>query len=255
MRTARAYFPKLTASALLAVATLLGACSTLDGSDQRATLVIEVTESVDQATTIARTLTFRSTEVAVTAAAAATTIYQLDGINVQLAATMRAALPPTQQVVFDTAPVTPGLNAPLPGEWTQTPLPGAPVAQPGAGSATPVPDQPNQLTAVGPALAVRDADGCAVALQTSIPASSPRIYATTRILNAAAGTSIQAAWSSQGQVVFSNNPYTIPEDDPDFCVWFYIEPADVNFAPGDWSLQFLVNGQPGGASAAFTLTS
>ncbi len=239
----------------MAAILLLSACSTLDGSDQRATLIAEVTDSVDQATTVARTLTFRSTEVAVTAAAAATTIYQLDGINVQLAATMRAAIPPTRQVVFDTAPVTPGLNAPLPGEWTPTPLPGAAVAQPGAGAATPAPDQQNQLTVVGPALAVRDADGCAVAVQTSMPASSPRIYATTRILNAAAGTSLQAAWSSQGQVVFSNDPFTIPEDDPDFCVWFYIEPADVTFAPGDWSLQFLVNGQPAGAAAPFTLTS
>lgn len=244
----------LTGSAILAGAFLIGGCGTLDGSDQRGTLAAEVTASLDEATAIARTLTWRTTEVAATAASAATVIFQLDGVNQQLAVTMRAAIPPTQQVVQDTGPVTPGYNEPLPGEWTPTPLPGSEpdVVPPGA---TPAPNATNQIVQVGPALAVRDSDGCAVAIQTSFPASSSRIYATARILNATAGTSVQAAWSSGGQVVFSNTAYTLPADDADFCVWFYIEPADVTFSPGEWSLQFLVNGQQSGASAAFTLTS
>lgn len=244
----------LPGAALLATMLLISGCGALDGSDQRGTLAAEATAALDEATTIARTLTWRTTEVAATAAAAATVIYQLDGVNQQLAVTMRAAIPPTQQVVLDTGPVTPGYNEPLPGEWTPTPPPGS-VTSPEVPGATSAPGTSNQLTAVGPALSVRDSDGCAVSLQTSISASSSRIYATTRILNATAGTSVQAAWSSGGQVVFSNTPYTLPSDDADFCVWFYIEPADVTFAPGEWSLQFLINGQPSGSPAAFTLTS
>ncbi|MFN8377039.1 MAG: hypothetical protein U0452_00055 [Anaerolineae bacterium] len=243
----------MTGPVLLSSAILLSACGVLDGSEQRGTLAAEVTASLDEATTIARTLAWRTTEVAATAASAATVVFQLDGVNQQLAVTMRAAIPPTQQVVQDSGVVTPGYNAPLPGEWTPTPIPGS-AAESDAPGVTPAPDTPNQVTAVGPALAVRDSDGCAVSIQTSIPASSPRIYATTRILSATAGTSVQAAWSMGGQVVFSNTPFTLPADDSDFCVWFYIEPTDVNFAPGEWSLQFLVNGQPSGNAATFSLT-
>lgn len=244
----------LTGSAVLAAALLAGGCGVLDGSDQRGTLAAEVTASLDEATAIARTLTWRTTEVAATAASAATVIFQLDGVNQQLAVTMRAAIPPTQQVVQDTGPVTPGYNEPLPGEWTLTPLPGT-VPDSALAGATPPPNAPNQIAQVGPALAIRDSDGCAVSIQTSLPASSPRIYATARILNATAGTSVQAGWSRGGQVVFSNTPYSLPADDADFCVWFYIEPADVTFSPGEWSLQYLINGQPSGVPAAFTLTS
>jgi hypothetical protein len=243
----------LTPARLLLLAVSLAATLTGCAGDQQANLAAEVTAALDEATAIAQTLSARTTEVAGTAAAAATTVFQLDGINQQLAVTMRAAIPPTDQVVFNSAPVTPGLNAPLPGQWTPTPILGAEADQPPPG-ATPAPGAQNQITAVGPALAVRESDGCAVAIQSSIPASSPRIYATTRIVNATAGTSVQAAWSSGGQVVFSNTPYALPADDADFCVWFYIEPTDVTFAPGDWSLQFLVNGQPTGAPTAFTLT-
>jgi len=240
--------------ALLAGVLLVSGCGVLDGSDQRGTLAAEATASLDEATAIARTLTWRTTEVAATAASAATVVFQLDGVNQQLAVTMRAAIPPTQQVVQDSGPVTPGYNEPLPGEWTPTPLPGS-VPDNTSPGATPPPDAPNQIAQVGPALAVRDSDGCAASIQTSVSASSPRIYATARILNATAGSSVQASWSSGGQVVFSNTPYTLPADDADFCVWFYIEPTDVTFAPGEWSLQFLVNSQPAGAPAAFSLVS
>jgi hypothetical protein len=234
-------------------ALLAGGCGTLSGADQQGTLSAELTEFVEESTAIASTLQARTTEIAATSAWSATSVFLLDGINQQLAVTMRAAIPPTRQIVSAEGPVTPGMNAPLPGEWTPTPLNGSPAATPDP-NVTSAADTPNQLTAVGPALAVRESDGCAASVQTMIPASSPRIYATTRILNATAGTSVQASWSLGGAVVFSNNPYTIPQDDADFCVWFYIEPADVNFAPGDWSLQFLINGSPAGSPAEFTLT-
>lgn len=234
-------------------ALLLSGCGALSGADQQGTLAVELTQFQGEATAIAQTLQARTTEVAATTAWAATSAFQLDGVNQQLAVTMRAAIPPTRQIVSADGPVTPGMNAPLPGEWTPTPIDGSSVSTPNP-NATPPPGGVNQLTTVGPALAVRDSDGCAAGVQTSISASAPRIYATTRILNATAGTSVQASWSSGGSVVFSNNPYTLPTDEADFCVWFYIEPADVNFTPGDWSLQFLINGSPAGNPAAFTLT-
>ncbi len=253
MEKTNVLLPSLHRWGLVVGALLLCGCSALNGADQQGTLSAELTEFVGGSTAIAQTLQARTTEVAATVAAAATVAFQLDGVNQQLAVTMRAAIPPTRQIVSADGPVTPGLNAPLPGEWTPTPLDGA-LDSTSNPNATPPPGGANQVTVVGPALAVRDSDGCAVSVQNSISASSPRIYATTRILNATAGTSVQATWSNQGAVVFSNDPYTLPSDDADFCVWFYIEPTDVNFALGEWSLQFLINGSLAGTPAAFTLT-
>lgn len=241
------------APGLFWAALLLGGCGALSGADQQGTLAVELSQFQGESTAIAQTLQARSTDVAATVVWAATSAFQLDGVNQQLAVTMRAAIPPTQQIVSADGPVTPGMNAPLPGEWTPTPVPGAAVSTPAPNITAPS-GGANQLTEVGPALAVRDSDGCAAGIQTTISASSTRIYATTRILNATAGTSVQASWSNEGIVVFSNNSYTLPADEADFCVWFYIEPADVSFTPGAWSLQFLINGSPAGNPASFTLT-
>ncbi len=112
----------------------------------------------------------------------------------------------------------------------------------------------NQLTQVGVALGVYDSDGCATGLQTQVSSGAPRLYATTRILNALAGSQLSVTWTASGQVVYTNNAYTLSENDDDFCLWFYIEPTDVNFAPGEWSIQFLVNGQLAGSPSVFTMT-
>jgi hypothetical protein len=228
---------------LVLVLLCMTGCGALNSTDTRGTLAAEATAFVDESTQIALSINQRATQVAATAAIARTDAAFIDGVNVQLAATMRAAIPPTQQIIANSGPITPGMMATL--DTPRTADPNVPTADPAA---------VNQLTQVGVALAVREADGCAASLQSSVSATAPRIYATTRILNAAGGTAISASWSSAGQVVYSNSAYQIPQDDDDFCLWFYIEPTDVTFSPGDWQVQFLVNNQPVGAPAAFTMT-
>lgn len=227
---------------------IVGACDTLRGVDTKGTLQAEVTEFVDASTDIAETSAALATSINATAARARTEIAMIDGVNAQLALTLRAALPPTQQIVSNQGPVTPEFDSSVLGQFTPTPGAG------GESAITPSGDS-NQLTQVGVALNVReDIDGCAAGLQTQVPASSPRLYATTRILNALAGAQVSVTWTANGQVVYSNSAYGLPQDDPDFCVWFYIEPTDVTFAPGEWAIQFSINGQPVGSPSVFTMT-
>lgn len=231
MMTFRRFF--LFVTSLLSL-WIVSACGALSGVDTPATLQAEVTEFALESTDIAQTLSAQATSAFQSAEMARTEVIFLDGVNQQLAATMRAASPPTQQVISDQAIVTPGMNAPLPDQFTPTP-------NSDGGQVVSSPDS-NQLTEIGAALAVRESDDCAVGLQTQISASSPRIYATTRILNALNGTQVSAAWNYAGDTVYTNTAYEIPRDDDDFCLWFYIEPTDVAFTPGDWSIQFMVNG-------------
>jgi hypothetical protein len=209
----------------------------------------EQTEFVDESTRIASTLRVRGTEVMETAAFAETYVANADGINRQLAATMRALIPPTDQVIDTSGEVTPGLIA-RPGEFAAaTQAPSMPDAV-----ETVSPDTPNVFTQVATAAGVRDSDGCAIAPQSEFSTNAPEIYITARVLNATAGTTVTATWSYEGEQVFQSPSFTIEADDPDFCVWFYIEPVDVTFSAGSWSAQFVVNGQPQQPAASFTIS-
>ncbi|MBE2184345.1 MAG: hypothetical protein IAE89_13020 [Anaerolineae bacterium] len=228
---------------------IVSACGSLGGADTKGTLQAEATAFVDASTQIAQTSLALATSVNATAAMARTEIGFIDGMNAQLAQTLRAAVPPTQQIVSNQGPVTPGFNSALPGQFT----PSAGGSDPGAEGNVQT-GETNQFAQVGVATGVHDSDGCATAIQTQVSSSTSRLYATARILNAAAGTQLSVTWMANGQVVYTNSAYSLPQDDSDFCLWFYIEPTDVSFATGEWSIQFLINGQPVGSPSAFTMT-
>jgi len=227
---------------IAATSFVLAGCAGSAASNP-ATLQAEATAFADESTQIALSIESQGTAAVSTAAAARTQIMQIDALNQQLALTLRAAIPPTQQIVNSYGVVTPGMNAPLPGQFTPAPSEG--TVQPGTS---------NQLTQIGPALSVLDDDGCAASLVQTVSSGTPRIYATTRMLNAVAGTQVSVSWSVDGQVVYTNTSFALPQDDPDFCLWFYIEPSDVTFSPGNWSIQFLINGTPAGQPSGFVIT-
>lgn len=243
---------------------LLTGCTTLGGSEDPALMQAEVTALVDEATRIAVGNQQIATEIAATVAAAQTAVTVQEGVNRQLALTLRAVVPPTPQIVASSGIVTPGMNAPLVPPSPIPPQPGvgaaAPTLAPGSMQPTlaPVPpagmlDSSNQFTAVATSAAVNEADGCAVSFQASFPLSTPRIYATTRVLNARGGTSVLVEWSFNGQAALRSSAYTIPQDDPDFCLWFFLEPTDVPFQAGSWSVQFYADNQPVLPVAQFTM--
>jgi hypothetical protein len=239
------HYNTLTISCVL---LCLCACSSIGSSSNGATLQAEQTAFESESTLIAQSLRAQSTQVMGTAVAAQTYLANIEAINRQLAATRRALIPPTEQVIERSGPVTPGLIV-NPGDLL-------PATAPANGDSADSADTgaANQFTEVTTAAGIDEADGCANGVQSQFSSSAPRIYLTTRVLNAVGGSSVGAQWLFEGQVVFESSSFTISEDDPDFCIWFYIEPADVEFSPGSWSAQFLLNGAPTSSPATFTIS-
>lgn len=217
------------------------------------TLQAELTELAEEETRIAGQMENDREDLAATAAAAGTYVARVDSINEQLAVTMRAFIPPTQQMIENAGPVTPGMNEPLPGQENAAAL--APVGTPGAGEVTAGQtggSGQSQFTEIGTAQAVRESDGCAADRTAQFSTSATRVYATTRALNITAGTAVYAEWLSNGTRVSQSSVYTVEQNDDDFCLWFYLEPSDAPFTAGNWSVQFYADGASvGGASFTF----
>lgn len=236
-----------------AAVLLMGACTGLDPNVLNpATMQAELTAIADEETRIAEAGTALRTQVAATAVAAETYVVRADGVNTELVRTMRAVMPPTRQLVDTSGGATPGLNAPLSPADAAFLTPNAPGTMADtaamAGAPAPIPGDPsarNQLTEVGVSLDVRESDGCAADSTTQFSAAVPRIYATARALNIVGGTSLYVAWSYEGASVSQSSVYTVPSDDDDFCIWFYLEPTDAALSAGAWSVQFFIDGAPG----------
>ena len=228
-------------SLVLIVTVLIGACSALTPEDPAATLQAEREGYIAEATSISQSAEAQATQVEATALAAQTYVAEMEGRNQLLLATLRAVLPPTQQIVNRSGVVTPGLMA------TQAPGGIAAPTQPGDVASNPANTSGSlgdmQFTQVGTASNVRDSDGCAVSLEYSFPANIQRIYITTRGLNVKAGTQMHVEWDYQGQSTHTED-WTVPNDDADFCTWFYLEPTGEAFAAGDWSVSLTANGIP-----------
>jgi hypothetical protein len=227
----------------LLVGVLVG-CEALAAPDPSAGMGVELTAYVSEATSIAQSLAAQGTAVVVTAQSAATYIVQQDGINRQVVATLRAGLPPTAQVVLGADPSV-GATPPI----------GESMLDGGAGASAPAASVEGGFTEFQPpqtASAVRSSDDCAEVVTTEFSSASPIIYVTTRAFNMRAGTQMAVEWLLSGQVVYNFN-FAVPVDDPDYCLWFSITPADVPFTPGDWSVRLLANGAPILPTASFVI--
>jgi hypothetical protein len=154
----------------------------------------------------------------------------------------------------------PGAVVPQPNTLALIPTPGinsnsAPVITPdapaqNAGAITPSPSGATLYNAVM-AEAVGKND-CALAPITSFKASIERIYVVATAANVAPGTKLASRWMLEGKEVVSHD-FT-----PDFaiqqnCVWFFIDPKDTPFTPGNWSVQLEINGTSIGSPVPFTI--
>lgn len=90
-------------------------------------------------------------------------------------------------------------------------------------------------------------DDCVDTPQSSFsrPATDS-IYISAMVRNKPPGVTLQSVWSYSGdeRVRFDYTPaFHIQEN----CIWFFIEPSDTEFTPGDWRVELSVNGAPAGA--------
>ena len=91
------------------------------------------------------------------------------------------------------------------------------------------------------------ADDCVDTPQSSFSqAATNSIYVSAMARNKPAGVTLQSIWSYSGdeRVRFDYTPdFHIQEN----CIWFFIEPSDTEFTPGEWRVELNVNGAPFGA--------
>lgn len=230
----------------------LSACSTFEPAvDTEATITAQFTSVADEGTAISAMLQAQSTEVAQTAVAAETYIIQMESINQQLLATMRAIVPPTQQIVSTTVSLIPEWNPPAIGSdaFVQAGTNVPPVIPNNDGN------QPvnTSYTMISTASDVNAADSCPRDNRVQFTPNDSRIYVTARAFNIRAGTVLNAAWSYNGAVVYDADSFTIEVDDTDYCLYFYVDQNDVTFSLGGWSVQLIANGIPITPAASFTI--
>ncbi len=238
----------------MGLVSLLCACSALTPEDPAATLRAEREGYILEATTLAESLGSQQVEAMQTVVAAESAINQINTRNNLLLATLQAALPATQQVINDQAGIgggviVPGSNAtpaPLGATNNDNPIDAGMTAGDTLGNTS--------FVDLATALTVRDSDGCADVLQTSFAADIQRIYITARALNITIGTVMKVDWFYGGDNAFTES-FTVNDNDPDFCLWFFIEPAEVVLTPGAWSVQLYANEQALGQPLSFTVGS
>ncbi|MDZ4768974.1 MAG: hypothetical protein SGJ24_07595 [Chloroflexota bacterium] len=232
---------------LVGAVAILSGCTGLTPDDPAATLRAERDGYFLEATAIADAGVLQRTQIIETAAAAATTVSQLEARNALLLATLRAALPPTQQVVNTSGLVTPGSVAtPAPPGTFDSASNSAAVMSDGA------PISGSSFVDITTASSVRDTDGCVDVASSAFAADISRIYITARAVTIAAGTVMRVEWAYQGSPAFSES-FTIERDNSDFCLWFYIEPTADVLSPGVWTAQLYADDQTVEPIASFTI--
>lgn len=246
---------------ILLLAGAVSACSAITPEDPAATLRAQREGYVSEATSIAQALDAQGTQVAATAAAAENYVVQVEARNQMLLATLRAAMPPTQQIVGQGDPNA-ETNRP---DWSASPAPagqginatpaagGDPASGTGTGAAGSTVSGIT-FTSIDTALTVRSADDCAETVTRAFAADVQRVYVTARALNMTAGTQMSVQWTYEGEPDFSES-FTVGVNDDDFCLWFFIEPTGDVLSAGNWSVQLSANGQPIEPAVSFTIGS
>jgi hypothetical protein len=220
----------------------------------RATATVEADRlmiTLEHAQTAIRSVNEQTGELAATLVAAGT---PADAIN--LAVITPQFVPPT--LPPDGAPPPPAAGQPLLLTTIQFPtavgaLPGgdgALLTSPPAPLATPEADAAS-LTNIVAAPAV-GADDCALNPATAFTTANNEIYIVATANNIEAGTVISTNWIANGQ------PIVEYDWTPDFaiegaCIWFFIDQSEVEFVPGNWQVQYAIDGVPSGSPVVFTI--
>lgn len=232
---------RLFAGAVLGLAA--GACGGLNADNPAATMQAERAGYVNEATSIAQAAEAQYTQVAGTVVAAETYTALMEGRNEQLLATLQIAVPPTQAIVNNDVPGTPGMN-PTPalaeGELLEVTSASNSGSTDTSSVSTTLGD--TQFTQVATASSVRNSDGCADQLTTTFPADAGVVYITARVLNAVRGTQMRVEWYYGGEMSYTEQ-YTIPSNDDDFCMWFSLVPNETVLSSGNWSVMLYANDQ------------
>ncbi len=220
---------------ICAAILVLSACQAFSSDDVPATLRAENVAYVTEDAAIESTTEARRAQVEATVIAVETYVADVNNVNRQLVATLRAGNTPTVAVMPGAVPEV-AETASMSGDASDFPMSD---------------DVSTQFVQVATAASVRG--NCAGELQSQFPQNTENIYITARGLNVRQGMIIEVEWHYEMQPVYQEN-WTIPVDSDDYCLWFYISPAEVEFTPGNWTVQLSAEGQPVSPSVSFIIS-
>lgn len=221
-----------------AAAMLVGACSTLGTANTAATLQAENEGYIAEATGIRLTAEADSTAIAGTAIAAETLVVEVNSINVQLLATVRANQAPTPARIVGAADVN-GVQMDMMDEMS-------------AAEAGEYGENLPQFIQTGTSTAVRDADGCIQSPQIEFTPTTPRIYATIVAFNITTGTPVNVEWSLEGSVVWTES-FVMQQNAAEICLWFFIDSTIVELTPGRWAVNMYTGDNRSEAPMTFNI--
>jgi hypothetical protein len=203
-------------SSAFIIGVLLSGCQVLNAPNVPATLSAQNTAFAIEATSIPQSLEGTAIALVRTAVVAETDVAAINNVSRQLIATAKVVVPVAPVPQIGTAPIIGDGNTQASGMTTSS------------------------LIDVGVTSRKRDSDGCADGTQSQFPIDTPIIYATTRAPSISAGSVVAVEWKYQGEAVGSGS-YTVPKNETNFCIWFPLDPANIPFTAGSWSVQFTLN--------------
>ena len=150
----------------------------------------------------------------------------------------------------------PALNATA-GPPPSTPTPVIIVTPFSTATATPFPTlangEPLRLQDIVMATEV-GADDCAVGVTNQFRADATRIYVVARAVGVTAGMVITSHWQREGAELRSFD-YAPDFDIADACIWFFAEPVDFPFEPGNYTVWLALDGAPASPPIPFTIAA
>lgn len=210
---------------MLVCGTLIG-CGGEPPSGSPQTQQAKTSSIIAEATAIQAARQADEARIVATVEALNTLVAHKAAVNVHLHATMRAALPAVTRVAAHGGGV-PTPEAILQGRrW---------------------------FVKTGMASGVSESDGCSHSPESEFNPGIPRIYATFKAYNIESGTPLSVSWAHEGRTVLEES-FQLERSASEICLWFYIDPAMVDFAPGMWTAQLYADGFPLESAMAFHIS-
>ena len=115
-------------------------------------------------------------------------------------------------------------------------------------------ETPGEALLYNPVMAegVGDND-CALASTTSFLATSPKIYVVATAANILPGMVLGSQWFRDGTPVVTHD-FTPQSAINQNCIWFFVDPTDFPFTPGNYTVQLTIDGKQSGQPIPFTIS-
>ncbi len=247
-----------------AVVMLLTACS--DGGGQQ-TLVAENAMLSTQIVDLRTTATYQADELKQTQEYIETIVPRANRLRDEIASTLQAAGIDVTQAAVQANPnftlaTPPPQSSGSSGAQAQQPVivqgttifpsaePNSGISGPATGPTATVgePMLYNLVTAEGVG-----SNDCALSSVTTFSPDTAQIYIVATASNITAGSTLSAQWYLNDTLLIKQD-FSPKDDINDNCIWFYAEPVDFPFTPGNYRVDLLINGNAvAGAQASFTI--